>query len=156
MICGIDPGAQGYIVVLEVEKETPRLRVVHKLPRLDGQNLDSLKAHFYELYVFGVRIAFIERPGTYTQNHNSLTKQHREYAEIRCCGMQAGISMVDIKPKEWKGYFKLTKDKQQSIVLAQRLIDGLPPMSIKDNDLAEACLIGYYGWLVERFTSKLL
>lgn len=153
MIAGIDPGAAGYIALLEPTTETAELAGVYKLPRLDGRNLAELNGYVRTVLI---ETAFLERPGQYTKNRTTLVKQHREYAEIRAAFLLAGVPVIDVAPQDWKRYYKLTKDKQQSIKLARCVISGLPELKVKDNDLAEACLIGLYGWLEQRFTQRCL
>ena len=149
-IAGIDPGAEGYIAILGYNRvslsykyPTFYINNFYKLPRLDGQNLLNVYAMAAEY--MNIDCAFIEEPGTYTKNMHSLARQHREYAEIRAVYQFLKIKIHAITPKEWKNYFGLTKQKMGSIAKAAALVKNMPPLKLKDNDLAEACLIGIYG-----------
>lgn len=158
-ILGIDPGRNGYIVCIEFTKPNnkPFLRHYEKLPELDGTNIDLLNSIIYYEFKCGLKInlAFIERPGQYTRNLTVLTRQHREYAEIRAALLLNNIETIDVEPKKWKDNFRLTKDKRQSIKLAQLLIDGIHNLRAKDHDLCEACLIGLYGYQMYKFSRNI-
>lgn len=55
-----------------------------------------------------------------------------------------GVPFVEIHPATWKKGMRLGKDKSASRDMATDLF-GIPFERVKDHDLAEACLIAYYG-----------
>jgi crossover junction endodeoxyribonuclease RuvC len=59
-----------------------------------------------------------------------------------------GIPLLEVRPNEWKAYYKLGKDKEKSRARAISLFPGCREMNLKkDADKAEALLMA--NWFLE-------
>ena len=144
-IMGIDPGKYGGIVLLhdddfEVDATAFQMPYDHSVKQAKGSAYykDEMADILIEFNPDVVVIEHVTRP-------NSL---------VRCMALFEGIAAardiecVKVTPLKWKKYFKLSRDKQESIDLALRIYPQLQEFideAGKDKDgIAEAALIAEY------------
>lgn len=153
IFAGIDPGLSGGIALLLDETE------VHKMPSID--TIEELVELFLKIKATGNIKVVIEK---------QILKPHHIVRKCACGKvtsvpvMQAGvitnftnygrllgimaalqIPYEEIDAAKWKKYFKLTKDKKESIALAKQLFPALANTIKQKDGLAEALLIAEFG-----------
>lgn len=88
----------------------------------------------------GADIIVIEDQGTTAGNSaRSSRTTSINYGKVLACAELSGAQIVIVQPQTWKKYFKLSKDKYESLELYTELSGRTVPIS-KDG-LAEAYLI---------------
>lgn len=142
---GIDPGAStgayGWI--------SDDFAHVDDLPVVAG-NVDAAAFH-RALKVIKPTIAIIEKvsvmPGQGIASGFKFGKSVGLVMGVLACH---GISIIEVTPAKWKGYFHLGKDKEKSRALAVRLFPQLQGLDHKkDHGRAEALLIA--RWYMENY-----
>lgn len=148
---GIDPGLSGAIAALYPSTG----ETVVDMPTIDLSKTGFVKravdvnglARVLGVYSgFSKCQVFIERvnafPGQGVASMFSLGMSYWGAAGV-CAGL--GLPFHLVGPAEWKGHFKLNKDKELSRGLASRLYPGVDLSRKKDHGKAEALLIARYG-----------
>lgn len=110
----------------------------HTLARLLRANTEGIDITPCNVYIERVN-AF---PG---QGVSSMFSLGMSYWGAYSVCAALGLPIQLIEPKEWKGFFKLAKDKALSRGLAQRLFPQCDLGRVKDHNRAEALLIAAYG-----------
>ena len=86
-----------------------------------------------------------------------IEKVTRPASLVRCMGLFEGIGAAlelethTVRPQEWKKYYGLSKNKQESIDLALEHYPSLDSeiTKISDDGIAEAVLIAEYGYVID-------
>jgi hypothetical protein len=143
---GVDPGKYGGIVIMH-DDDTEVDITAYQMPY--DHTVESANGHAY----FKDQIADI----FWETNPNVLAIElvTRPASLVRCMALFEGMAAsMDIRceritPAKWKPYFKLRRDKQESINLALRIYPQLQEyidQAGKDKDgIAEAALIAEYS-----------
>lgn len=159
LILGVDPGLSGAYALIEID--TQRLIDVGSLPTFqkDGArkgHKPSTRVHFdchafsstIDLYAPLIALCVLEEPGARPKQGLSST-----FRFGHVCGQVHGVlaghylPVLPIRPEIWKLSMGLSSDKAESL----RRVKALWPQDEnlfklkKDNDKAEACLLGMYG-----------
>lgn len=150
-IIGIDPGNTGGIAVLSASKGVPQFAF--------GMINEPHKFHNYlSSFTCPVEI-WIEKAGSRpTDSHNSAWGNGFNYGKyimsLEIIKHTIGTEYHEVHPKTWKSAFHLDKDKNKSKLLCEDLWqdESIRSMYIGEkggfkDGVAEAMLIGYYGWL---------
>jgi crossover junction endodeoxyribonuclease RuvC len=154
LIAGIDVGFSGAIAVIRIDDKlmTPTIVCLIDMPvlRTPKPQID-----------LGVVIAtlrqadhvFIERAQTMPGQGISSTGRYMEiYGMLQGICATLKIPYQLITPQRWKKamMFDAPKEKEASIVFAQRLYPSLELKRKKDHGKADALLLATYGWDVIR------
>ena len=144
-IMGVDPGTKGAIFALTVEPTEPVIfkkanEELRKSYEYWPMPMKGKGRHDYDLDAIAaiVRDVF--------PNYLIIEKVTRPASLVRCMGIfeavaaTLGIEAVLVRPQTWKPFWKLSKDKAESIARAQTLWPSLE-LKKKDDGIAEAGLI---------------
>ena len=143
MICGIDPGAKGAIALLYED-----FQEVHDMPMLgkevNGSKVAALLTEFKPDHIF------LEQINAFGMGRTSAFNFGRGYGILQGVFQTLKISYTLVTPQKWKKTYGLSKEKDQSRLLATRLYPNLADqfVRVKDDGRAEALLIALYGWKV--------
>lgn len=152
-IIGIDPGLTGAIAIL------PRVRppepVVLDMPVIahskggfvkNAVDVAALAESLRPYSVVATCVAYIERVHAFPdQGTGSMFSLGMSFWGVAGVFAGLGIPFHLVEPKEWKGYYRLKKDKELSRTTAQRFYPGVDLSRKKDHNRAEALLIAGYG-----------
>ena len=150
LIYGIDPGYTGAIAIYTTKRKE---LIVHDMPihkGANGKSLINLHQLLQDLTNVGKQecLAVLERvsamPG---QGVTSTFRFGQGFGHLEMGIAASGLPLKYIQPQQWKRYFGLTKDKNQSRELAmERFPDNADLFKRKKDDgRAEAALIALYG-----------
>ena len=142
IILGVDPGVYGGMAFVHDDKDTAP--IVFRMP------MDGTGRHGYDLPSI-MDIIFDLLPDVLV-----IEKVTRPASLVRWRGLFEGIGAAlelethTVRPQEWKKYYGLTKNKQESIDLALEHFPSLDTeiTKISDDGLAEAVLIAEYGYVI--------
>jgi crossover junction endodeoxyribonuclease RuvC len=143
-ILGIDPGISGAIAFYFPDH--PERVAVEDMPVAAG-DVDAVSLA-KRIKAMAPDVAFLERvnamPG---QGVSSTFKFGRSYGVAIGIIGAASIPLHLVSPAKWKGYLRLSADKEQSRALALRLFPACSEhfKRKKDHGRAEAALICRYG-----------
>lgn len=156
LVIGIDPGLTGGIALYNSEDKS---LIVHDTPTITldfvkngkkqkRKEMDLIKT--VELIKsFDCKKCYIEKvnamPG---QGVTGVWRFGENYGAYQGILTALDIEIVKIIPQRWKKYFKLSSDKDESLILARQLfINNIKDFKLKkDNGKAEASLIALYGY----------
>jgi hypothetical protein len=150
IICGIDPGAKGYISFLDTKTNAMHN---YKIPYLGSEvNVPALRniVHIHTSFEQGGNICVIERPHFMPgkMGGKSLFNMGMNYGKLFAC-VSLTFSMHEVSPAAWKNKMLIKADKESSILLCQKLypsVNLLPGSKKKyDDNLAESILLIEYG-----------
>lgn len=142
-ILGVDPGVTGGIAFYFPDE--PGRITAEDIPNAGGEvDTDTLAARIRQL---APTMAVIERassrPG---QGVSSTFKYGAAYGALRAIVSVLHIPAHLVTPARWKGYFRLSADKELSRARALQLWPGAGCFARKkDHGRAEAALIARYG-----------
>lgn len=152
-IIGIDPGINGSysLCTLADPDLEPIFSVCADLPTMgdDAKRRINAAELFYQLQKMRPDRAVIERAGSMPdQGIASAFRYGRAVGAIESAVMCAGIPVTFIESRAWKKFYGLVgPDKEQSRQTAILRFPGAAhffPLK-KSHNLAESCLIAYYG-----------
>lgn len=146
IVIGVDPGLTGGIAFLypapatepmpvRLHSPTGCVRNAVDLPRLAGILRDTLPQH-----MFLERVASMGGQGV-----ASMFSLGMSFWGVAGVAAGLGIPVTLVAPQVWKAYFKLGRDKNESLALARKLYPDVDLKRKKDNGVAEALLIARYG-----------
>jgi crossover junction endodeoxyribonuclease RuvC len=153
VVIGIDPGLSGAIAWLGpnggahvVDMPTIQLSKTGFVKR-------ALDVNGLTILLEGYAAATNPRPTVYMERVNAFPGQG--VGSMFSLGMSfwgaagviagIGLALVLVEPKDWKGYFRLNKDKELARGLASRYYPSVDLHRKKDHGRAEALLIARYG-----------
>lgn len=146
-VAGIDPGANGGLaLVLD-----GNLMLVAEVPKV-GKEIDKV-AWAKEWRMAGaVDHIFIEQVGAMPgQGVTSMFNFGTVYGFVQALAFSAGVPVSFVRPQEWKKGVGIPNgsDKSASRIRASQLFpnDADKWSRVRDDGLAEAALIAYYGSL---------
>ena len=152
---GIDPGLAGAVAFLPDGRapfvvDMPVKRIGDGVVKnaLDPHALSSiLRAQFNEFSASRPRLyAFLERVNAFPgQGVSSMFSLGCSFWGAYSVLAALGIPATLVEPKDWKGFYKLQKDKGLAIGLARRLFPDVDLRLAKHHGRAEALLIAQYG-----------
>lgn len=135
-IMGIDPGKKGGIAVIGPLNE------VLYLSKMPAIHLEILELFMTLRDEYKVEMIFIEET-QYRPNQRGVITTLTNYGRLLGYIEALGIKCTKIHPTTWKKKFGLTKDKADSINMANREFNQ--SLSISRDGEAEALLIALYG-----------
>jgi hypothetical protein len=142
---GIDPGAHGIIAVLSDNI------TYYSIPYLAGEiDFKQLASLVLELQKKGEKKVIIETPfAGAAMAKSSVLKMGVNWGKLISLFYLMEFSVVEVTPSVWKKKMNLSSDKEQSILLCQKLFPeiNLRPGKKKkpDDNVAEAFLLAEYG-----------
>jgi len=153
---GIDPGLTG---ALSVICSTRGLLDVADIPTCENGTASGSMKRWVDVDVLGsilrnlsARFEFadqdvhvaIERPIPMPSlPAQTIASQFDTFGALRALAMRVG-QVRCVNPKEWKGFYGLSNDKDAARACAQRLYAEAPVKRVKDHNRAEAILIGHW------------
>ena len=139
---GIDPGKHGGIVLLR----SKGLQDYMPMPPTVSEIIVGLKQFF--LYPSSVMVVERAQPMP-KQGISSTAKYMRHFGIFEAVAACLQVRYIEVSPSQWKRDMGLTKDKNDSIRLCERLfpnIDLVLPHCRKPHDgIAEAALIAEWA-----------
>jgi len=153
LILGIDPGFYGAWCVVEhssgkvVRVEPTPLVVAGKKPHYDLTELAQIRA-WVGLQEAAVRVVLEVPPAMPLQSSVATSRQFTGYG--LWLGLFAGYRLELVTPATWKRLLGLSKDKQESVIVAHGLYPeamvGTQVLSKRQREgVAEALLLAEYG-----------
>lgn len=152
---GIDPGLTGAIAVL-ANNYTPLAAI--DMPVMPVSATGVVKnaidpcalADFLRKSTSGVDPkavnVYIERVSAFPgQGVAGMFSLGGSYWGAYCVAAVLGFNVHRIEPKEWKKFFHLTKDKDESLEIARRLFPSMDLSLKKHHGRGEALLIAQFG-----------
>jgi crossover junction endodeoxyribonuclease RuvC len=150
MVLGIDPGAKGGLAL--VERDTKVLHDGMRMPTLKMRGKTILDVKRVREFIYGLpTITVIEQVGSMPgQGSVSAFSFGRITGAIEAITQEhSSKGMVWVSPRKWKGYYKLGKNKQDSIDAAKLRFGKDYHWQYKaDDGIAEAALIAL--WYLEQ------
>lgn len=161
LVIGVDPGLTGAISLLCTERGLLDCRdlpvcsngqATGKMLRwIDAAKLQELLASWSTSFGFAAESvhACIERPIPMPSMPSTTTASSFDsFGVIRALvsGKVAPDGMTIVNPRDWKKFFGLGTDKDESRATALRLYPTAPVTRAKDHNRAESVLIGH--WLM--------
>lgn len=152
---GIDPGVTGALAVFTPEAgvaviaDTPNLQ-----QRIGKMNATVVNAEaFAGLFIGLVNLYAVTRvciEDVHTMPSQGVVTSGRLMEAFGIAkGLTVGLELelVLVRPSEWKPAMGLSREKQESLVLARRLfpMQGHMLARAKDHNRAEAALLAWYG-----------
>lgn len=146
VVLGVDPGISG-AVAFYYPQEAPSRIAVYDVPVAGGEInapglADLIQSH-------GATVAWIERVGSMPGNSaSSMFNFGRSYGDVRGVIGALKIRTHFVTPQEWKKHFRLSRDKDESRMLAIRMFPDVAHhfQRKKDDGRAESALIALYGY----------
>lgn len=147
IIAGIDPGANGGLATYYLDSHGLFLDPVPKV----GKEIDKV-AWACEWDLHGCDHIFIEQVGAMPgQGVTSMFNFGMVYGFVQALAFSTGVPVTFVRPQEWKKGVGIPNgaDKGASRLRASQLFpnDADKWSRVKDDGLAEAALIAYYGSL---------
>lgn len=152
-VIGVDPGLSGAIAILS--RPAPPEPVVLDMPVIahskggfvkNAVDVAALAESLRPYSVVATCVAYIERVHAFPdQGTGSMFSLGMSFWGVAGVFAGLGIPFHLVEPKEWKGYYRLEKDKELAI---KRALQYYPVMNLqrkKDHGRAEALLIARYG-----------
>jgi crossover junction endodeoxyribonuclease RuvC len=153
IIAGIDPGANGGLAVYG--------NVLHVLPVPKiGKETDKVAwASEWNLFLREANHIFIEQVGAMPgQGVTSMFNFGLSFGFVQALAFSAGVPVSFVRPQEWKKGVGIPSgsEKGASRIRASQLFpnDADKWSRVRDDGLAEAALIAYYGSLKLRGETK--
>ena len=140
MICGIDPGAKGAIALLY-----PDFAEVHDMPMIgkevNGADVAAIFTDFRPDHIW------LEQINPFGMGRTSAFNFGRGYGTLQGVFQTLKIPYTLVTPQKWKKSYGLSKEKELSRLLANRLFPALSDqLKLKKHDgRSEALLIAKYG-----------
>jgi len=148
IIAGIDPGMTGAMVILFPDNST----IVHRVPLMTKGKTQPAWATWHTLWtgaLYDTSMIVIEQVGSMPrQGIASAFNFGRSYGFVHAVASSAGMPVHFVTPAVWKREMGLLKaDKNASREEARRLMPSIAPevARVKDDGVAEAALLAYYG-----------
>lgn len=151
---GIDPGLSGAIAFLP-ERDDP---FVVDMPIMAHSKTGHVKnavdvyalTRLLDTHTIGPELidaqVFLERVNAFPgQGVSSVFSLGMTFGAITGVVAALGIPLHFIEPRDWKGYYKLPKDKEFARAAATRFYPKVDLSRKKDHNRAEALLIARYG-----------
>lgn len=152
-VIGIDPGLSGAIAILSCVR--PPEAVVHDMPVIahsksgfvkNAVDVEALARLLAPYSVVASSVAYLERVNAFPgQGVGSMFSLGMSFWGAAGVLAGLGIPFTLVEPKEWKGSYRLDKDKELARSLAMRYYPGVNLDRKKDHNRAEALLIAGYG-----------
>lgn len=151
MLVGIDSGLLGGVSFYDGKKLLPYRMPIIKIPYKDKtRNIIDCSSLSDLLIKYKPDMAVLEIVHARTmQGVTSMFRQGQGYGMIQGVVLSLGIELIEVRSQEWKKYFDLLKkDKDASREKAMELFpDNKDQFKLKKDDgVAEAALIAYYGF----------
>jgi crossover junction endodeoxyribonuclease RuvC len=163
MILGIDPGASGALVVLDlaghyVDHLIMPTTKIGKANRVDGRKVAMFLREYPAIrYAFIERVHAIPRGGKVKMGASTSFAFGHSAGKVECAVEVLGIPFTLVFPPNWKKHAGLIgKDKDASRLLAKQLYPDLRVLDQKGKGqaVADAILIARYGMAATPFLSK--
>lgn len=156
---GLDPGFSGGITILERRGTSLKIFLSFPMPikilkdrkEIDAKLLYETLKDFSPTHPLKSR----QRPKTLAVIEDVAAMPGQGVVSMFRFGYGAGvlwgvlaaldIPTIKIKPQVWKGVYALSPDKNDSVRLANRLLEPLTPFTIKTEAQAEAALLAHFG-----------
>jgi len=146
MILGIDPGLHGAMAVYDPANE--ELLRVHSMPLDKKTNkIDTfILAQIFDSFAGNVKFAVLEEVGAMPgQGVVSMFNFGQSFGLIKGFLASYNIPVYLVRPAIWKGSMGLSRDKEDSRVMAIKLFgENYFPLK-KDEGKAEAALLAHFG-----------
>lgn len=150
---GIDPGLSGAVAFLpHTEGFLPWVEdmpvIGHSKTGFVKRAVDVLAlARMLEVFgIAGQGRVFLERVNAFPgQGVGSMFSLGMSFWGVAGVVAALGMELHLVEPKDWKGHFRLSKDKELARALASRYYPSVDLGRKKDHGKAEALLIARYG-----------
>lgn len=148
-VVGIDPDLQGAACIATAKHYFFLERQAKAAPRMEIVALSAfLKKHKVELVVLEKPRTSIFNPRSKTRTFKGLPTKWENYGRITGILDLLGIKYLEVNPRAWKSKLKLSKEKQESIDLANKKGFVVPKKTTRHKNphhgLAEAFLLTVY------------
>ena len=153
IIAGIEPGANGGLAVI-----TRNNVHIFSVPKV-GKEIDERAWMLWQNPLAEVDHIFIEQVGAMPgQGVTSMFNFGDRFGFVKALAYSAGVPVSFVRPQEWKKGVGIPtgSEKGASRIRASQLFpnDADKWSRVKDDGLAEAALIAYYGSLKLRGETK--
>lgn len=148
IIAGIDPGMTGAMVILFPDNST----IVHRVPLMNKGKTQPAWSAWHTLWtgaLYDTSMIVIEQVGSMPkQGITSAFNFGRSYGFVHAIASSAEVPVHSVTPAVWKRKMGLLgADKNASREEARRLMPSITKevTRVKDDGVAEAALLAYYG-----------
>lgn len=150
IVLGVDPGLSGAVVRLTENGNIETLPMIKGKVKAKGEDiLWPAMVEPLESFCFEADHCFIEQVGAMPgQGRSSMFKFGYNAGGIYGMILMSKVPVTLVTPQRWKGALRLTRDKDVCRSRAMQLFPRQAQLFTrkKDDGVAEAALIAYYGW----------
>lgn len=132
-----------YVPTVTIQKSKRKVKKI---------DLISLSVLLHDCFSLGATEFYIEKVNAMpNQGVVSVFSFGEAFGSLKGCAVSSGLKVIEVRPQDWKKFFELGRDKDESLDLARSRFSECSFPLKKDHNRAEACLIALWASLQDDF-----